>query len=220
MKKIFSIFAVFLIFFDGSFVFASDAKESDPFDLPQIVAVENKKFNPMKDITVQLGVLPLDAFYKAFSLGLSYTQSYTPYLAWEIFNAHVTSVTDTNLKTDLLSLQTQPKGLLDCVKYYVTSQAVYTPIYSKNLLFNKDVVYADWSFVAGLGLVGYGSGESAAMFGGGLMARFFGANQTSYKLDGRLYYQTAPNKSSDLLLMLNIGMAFEIGSKAQAGRTL
>ncbi len=201
--------------------FGSSNKEPDPFDLPQIVAVENKKFNPYRDITVQLGILPLDAFYKALSFGISYTQSYTSFIGWEIVNAHIATANDTNLKQELLDKSSlRPAGLLDSVKYYITSQVVYTPIYSKNLLFNRDVVYGEWSFVGGLGMVGYQSGETALMFGGGLESRFFSSNSLSYKFDGRLYYQTAPSKSSDLLLMLNLGLSFEVGNKSQTGRSL
>lgn len=81
----------------GTLCFAADANETDPFDLPQIVALENKKFNPYRDLTVQLGVMPLDAFYKALTLGISYTQGFTSYLSWEIFNAHIASENDTDL---------------------------------------------------------------------------------------------------------------------------
>lgn len=204
---------------------AQEAKETDPFDLPQVMAVENKKFNPWKDITLQLGVLPLDAFYKAITVGASYTHSYNSFLSWEVINANYAFEQDTNLKKDLLEIASvQPKllenGILDSVKYYATTHVVYTPIYSKNLLFNKDVMYGEWSFVGGGGLVGYMSEETALMIGGGLVARFFKSESLSYKMDGRLYYQTAPNKSTDLLLMLNLGVSFEIGGRAQAGRSL
>ncbi|MBK7962862.1 MAG: hypothetical protein IPK04_17715 [Bdellovibrionales bacterium] len=50
--------------------------KTDPFDLPQVVAVENKKFNPLRDITLQIGILPLDAFYKALTGGVTYTHSF------------------------------------------------------------------------------------------------------------------------------------------------
>lgn len=221
MRHIFDYLMVIALLLLSLSSFAQEKKETDPFDLPQVMAVENKKFNPWRDITLQAGVLPLDAFYKGLSVGVSYTHNFNSYLAWEMINANYTSTQDTNLKRDLLdNFSARPKGILDSVKYYATTHLVYTPIYSKNLLFNKDVMYGEWSFVGGGGTVGYNSGESALLVGGGLVARFFSSETFSYKVDGRLYYQTAPNKSSDLLLMINFGLSFEVGGKAQTGRSL
>lgn len=201
--------------------FAQESENTDSFDLPRVVAIENKKFNPLKDITFQLGVMPLDAFYKALTLGTSYTHRMNSYLAWEVINANIASPQDTNLKRDLIeNFSAKQKGILDSVKYYATTQVVYTPIYSKNLLFNKDVLYGEWSFVGGAGIVGFESQETAPLIGMGLIGRFFSTDKTSYKVDGRLYYHTAPNKSSDLLLMINLGLSFEIGGRAQTKRSL
>lgn len=220
MRHFLDYIAVMTILFSTHNSFAQKSKDTDPFDLPQVVAVENKKYNPWKDATVQVGVLPLDAFYKAISVGGSYTYSYTSFMSWEVVNANFAFKQDTDLKKNLLELDVKTKGLLDSVKYYITSNVVYTPIYSKNLLFNKDVMYGEWSFVGGGGIVGYNSEEVALLAGGGLVARFFKDESTSYKMDGRLYYQTAPGKSSDFILMLNVGMSFELGGRAQAGRSL
>ncbi|MBK7962863.1 MAG: hypothetical protein IPK04_17720 [Bdellovibrionales bacterium] len=125
------------------------------------------------------------------------------------------------MKRDLINnFSVKPQGILDSIKYHVATHVVYTPIYSKNLLFNNEVMHGEWSFVGGAGMVGYTSGDTAPMYGGGLIGRFFKSNIVSYKFDARIYAQTAQNKSSDLLLMLNIGMSFEIGGRTQRGRTL
>jgi outer membrane beta-barrel protein len=202
-------------------IYAQEAESVDPFDLPRVVAIENKKFNPMKDITFQMGIMPLDAFYKALTIGTSYTHRLNSYMAWEVINANISSPQDTNLKKDLIeNFSAKQKGILDSVKYYATTQVVYTPIYSKNLFFNRDVLYGEWSFVGGAGFVGFESQETAPLIGVGLIGRFFSTDSTSYKVDGRLYHHTAPNKSSDLLLMINLGLSFEIGGRTQTKRSL
>lgn len=203
------------------FIFVSSTSHAkvDPFDLPQVVAVENKKFNPLKDVTAFAGVLPLDAFYKSVILGVSYTQAYNSFLSWEVINAGYAFNQDTNLKNDLVdNFKVKPQGILDSAQYMLTSHLVYTPIYSKNLLFNQDVIYGEWSLVAGGGALGYESGDIAALVGGGLIARFFKSERTSYKFDGRLYYQTAQNKSSDLILLLSLGMSFELGNSVSSAK--
>ena len=150
------------------------AAEDSAYELPKIVALENRKFNPKNDITVQFGILPLDAFYKGFFAGASYTYSYKSYLSWEMLNFQMVSVQDTSLKKDLITnFNVQPQGILDSIKYSVSSNVVYTPIYSKNLLFNTSLLYGEFSFLGGAGVVGFSSGEVAPMLGGGIMLRAF-----------------------------------------------
>lgn len=186
------------------------------YEVPQVAAVENKLFVPQKDLAVHIGVLPLDAFYKALTLGLSYTTQFQSYLGWEIINANAAFTQDTGLKKDLLeNFSAKPQGILEYPQYYLTTNLIYTPIYSKSLLFNKDVVHSETSFVLGGGMVAFNSGESAPMFGGGAIFRMYKSRKFSYKFDGRLYYTSAAGKSSNFLLDLSIGLAFEFGDEVK-----
>lgn len=184
----------------------------DPYLLPKVVAVENKLYEPKYDLTVNVGVLPLDAFYKGLTVGASYTYSINSFLAWELFNAQYSSNEDTGLKKDLISnFNVQPTGILDEINYFVVTSLVYTPIYSKNLFFNETLKHGSISFIGSGGSVRFQSGDNGALFGGGLMLRFFSSNWLSYKLDTRVFTHTAKNKSSDLLLSVNFGLSFEFG---------
>lgn len=190
---------------------APSIARNDPYQLPPIVAVENRQFNPRHDLSLGVGILPLDAFYKSYSYGLSYTYGWKEFLRWEAINASLCSSQDTGLKQELLDkFRVQPTGILDSVRWMMTSNVVYTPIYSKNLLFNRSIVHGEFSGVAGAGLVGWSSGESAPMLGGGLIVRFFKSETLSFKFDNRLYYHFGKNKSSDLLLAINLGLSFEL----------
>lgn len=191
---------------------ANASERDDAFALPKVVAVENKLYEPRYDLTGHVGVLPLDAFYKAVVSGLSYTHYFNSYLGWEVINGHHASVEDTGLKKDLLSnFSAKPIGILDSIKYMATTSLIYTPIYSKNLFFNESLRYSSISFVGSLGTVGFSSNDNGLLVGTGLIVRFFSSQKLSYKFDTRLYYHTAKLKSSDLILSIIFGLSYEFG---------
>jgi outer membrane beta-barrel protein len=193
---------------------AMGSPKDDPYELPTVVAVEHKKFEPRHDITAWAGIMPLDAFYKALEGGASYTYGWKGYLRWEVLNGQLTTTQDTGLKKDLIDdFDVQPTGILDSVKYHLTTNLVYTPIYSKNLFFNQKIFRGELSFVGGGGLVGFNSGDTAPMIGGGVVLRYFWSEQTSFKFDSRLYYHTAQYKSSSVLLMINFGYSIDLGAQ-------
>lgn len=201
-------FLIILLF--GSL--AIGAEKEDAYILPKVVAVENKHFEPKYDLTTQVGILPLDAFYKAVTGGFSYSYYFNSFLGWEILNAHYASVEDTGLKKDLLSnFSAKPVGILDSIQYMATTSLIYTPIYSKNLFFNQTLRYSSISFVGSLGTVGFTSKDNGILLGTGLIVRFFSTQKISYKFDTRLHYHTAKLKSSDLILGIVFGISYEFG---------
>lgn len=208
-KFIFSIAFIALVIVESK---TNAATPEIAYELPKLVAVEPKAFNPHYDVTANFGILPIDAFYKGIAAGVSYTHSYNSAWQWEILNANINFKSDTNLKTDLIDVfQVRPAGILDYISWYTTSNAIYTPIYSKNLLFNRELLYGSFSFVMGGGTVGFNSGDIAPMLGGGLILRAFHSATKSSKLDLRIYQHFASSKSSDQVLILSYGLSFELG---------
>lgn len=180
-------------------------------ETPKIMAVEPRLFNPRYDVTAQLSVLPIDAFYKGYSLGVSYTHSLNSVWSWEVVNLNLNSKSDTGLAQKLEALSVAPKGFLDHVAWYITTSAVYTPIYSKNLIFNESIRHGNLSFVVSGGMVAFSSQESSPLIGGGAIYRVFHSPNYSSKFDFRLYTHLAQGKSSDLIMMLTYGLSFELG---------
>ena len=194
----------------------SAAPENDPYEMPPAMAVENRAYTSKHDLTAQVGILPLDAFYKALTYGISYTYAWQDYLHWEVFNGALDTVQDTGLKTQLLDkFNVHPTGILDSPKFTMSSNVIYTPIYMKCLFFNRDVVHGEVSLVGGAGVVGWTSGENSPMVGGGVILRFFKSETSSIKIDNRLYYHTGQEKSSNLLLMMMVGFSFELGGSSE-----
>jgi outer membrane beta-barrel protein len=183
-------------------------------EMPKIVAVEPRLYNPRYDITAQFSILPIDAFYKGYALGVSYTQSLRSDWSWEIANLSFNSKSDTGLVQKLQSFNVAPKGFLDPISWYLTSSAIYTPIYSKNLLFNESIMHGNFSFLISGGLVSFSSKDTSPMLGGGAIYRVFHSNKYSSKFDLRLYTHLAQEKSSDLIMLVTYGLSFELGDNS------
>ena len=184
--------------------------EVDPYSVPEAVTIENKMYEPSNELNLQLGVLPLDAFYKALLLNVGYTHYFQSFWGWEVFNGSIAFTKDTGLRNDLrTNFGVQEASYLDYIKYMVTTNLVYTPIYNKNLVFNKSLVHGEISFLAGGGMAAFKSDKSAPMAGAGLVYRFFMSDRWSLKLDNRLYYHFLPGTNSNYVLMINLGLAYE-----------
>lgn len=194
----------------SSSVFAQNTKNVDAYDLPQVVAVENRMYQPKSDVTLNVGLLPLDAFYKALTVGLSYNRDIGDSWSWGVINGQAAFTTDTGLKRDLIdNFAAQPQGILDYIRYYVTTDLIYTPIYGKNLLFNQSVMRTEMSLIGSAGAVNFNSGDMVPMVGFGGQIRFFSSETFSYKLDTRAYYHMAAGKSSNFVLNISFGASFD-----------
>lgn len=211
-----AVLLLWLVSFSTPVIAADSKGGTDPYELPPVVAVENRLYDPRHDLTISAGILPLDAFYKAYSAGLAYTYGWQGFLRWETLNANYCTSQDTGLKQELLDkFRAQPTGILESIRWTLSTNLIYTPIYAKNLLFNRSIVHGEFSGLFGAGLVGWSSGDSAPMVGGGLVLRFFKSESVSFKLDNRLYYHFGKNKSSELLLAITLGLSFELGHSSE-----
>jgi outer membrane beta-barrel protein len=161
------------------------------YDIPKLTAVQNRPYYLNEDVSFELGFLPSDAFNKGYSFGASYTHYFSEYLGWEVVNANYVFNAPTGLKNDLLnnfSAQVQNvgfNGILDYITYYATTNLVYTPLYTKSLLFNRTLVRGETSFVAGVGGANFAASGIKALVSLGFYLRFFTSASQSIKLDFR-----------------------------------
>lgn len=192
LKKL-GIFAIIFFSIKAS---AQTIPPEESFELPPIVAVQNKAYTVKRDLTFQAGLLPSDAFNKGFPVGISYTHYFNTYMGWEVVNANFTNNQETKLKSDIndLGIEVTNKGFggaLDFISYYATTNFVYTPIYAKNLAFNSDVVHSETSFVGGLGVANFDYSGPRLLLNLGVYFRYFTETGNSWKFDIRdlVYYE-------------------------------
>ena len=199
------IFIYILISFIGGNVFA------DAYDIPKVVAVQDRAYSVKKDYTVSAGLLPLDAFNKSILAGVSYTYSWKPQWSWEVVNANYALNVDTSLKGELAKkFNAQPKGILDYPTGTFTSELLYSPMYGKFLFFNEKVVHTEISLGATGGVITYKNEGAVPVIGVGVLSRFFYSKDSSIKVDTRLLYQASDSQSSNFVLYFTVGYAIHM----------
>ena len=135
-----------------------------------------------------------------------------------MINAQYCKSITTSLQSDIETatsskvLGNNARNLLDFIGSFVYTSAIYTPIYSKSLFWNRDVIFNETSFVAGAGVVNFESGDRAPTVNFGMQWRLFLAGERSLKTDLRFGYHTGEGKSSNMMIIMNIGYAWHLGS--------
>jgi outer membrane beta-barrel protein len=190
----------------------------DAYDLPKVVAVQDRAYIVHKEVSVNFGGLPLDAFNKSIIGGISYTYGLNSKWNWEVFNVAGAMNVETQLKSDLLNnFNAEPKGVLDHPQAIYTSELLYSPMYGKFLMFNNRVVHNEISLGITGGALDYKEAGMVGIVGPGLTSRFFVSQDSSIKFDARLLYQFTQSQSSNVVLYLTIGYSFHLDTKAGDG---
>ncbi len=218
---------IFALGFFASLAQAAEEKK-DIFDVPKVVAVQNRKYFLNKGVTLNLGYLPTDSFTKGLALGGTYTHYFSDFTAWEIVNLNYVVNMKTDLQNQLQGFGVQPTRVPAFPQYYLTSNIVYTPFYNKSLLFNKTVVWGETSFLAGAGVAYYGRDTGnpeddpgiTPMISGGLNLRYFLSESTSLKLDIREHIAFVGGTDGvQAVLYIGMGYTFQLGDNKQATAT-
>lgn len=93
-------------------------------------AVQNRQRTPTHEFTVAAGLLPLDAFEKGATASVAYTLHFTDVWGWEVLHAVYSAGLTTDLEAELAAFDLQPTPF-ERLEYFVTSNAVFKPLYWK-----------------------------------------------------------------------------------------
>jgi outer membrane beta-barrel protein len=184
------------------------------------VVIQNRKFDMGSEFTLQLGVLPLDAFYKGITGSGRYTLHLTDFHAWEIGAGTFSFNIETDLRRQLrenFAVQPDQRGL-EQIYGYVETNYVIKPIYGKSSLFNRFLIYNELYFTIG-GAIGIWTDLSVRPgpgYGAGI--RFFILDWLSIRFDMRHYVLLNgllfidPNARLENLLYVGGGVSFNFFS--------
>jgi outer membrane beta-barrel protein len=187
----------------------SGTSQADIYDVPKVTTVQNRIHDYSSELTVQGGYLPMDPFTKYISYGGSYTYFFSDFTAWEVVNANMNSPLVSGLRTDLQESFRAEPARFEVLQYHITSNLSFTPLYTKNLLFNSKIVYSEISFVAGAGVASFTSGTKGCI-DVGIIMRYFLSRSLALKLDFRNYIYLSSTRNN---LGLVLGMAYIFGTK-------
>src|ERR1700722_10011973 len=187
---------------------SASASEYAADDTGEVSAIQNRTYHLGQELEFSISVLPYDAFYKAIAPEFAYTVHFTDDFAWEVVRVGYAQRFDTNLKSQLLSLGTEPTAFEE-VNLFLSSDLMWSPIYAKAALANKAVIYGELYGVLGGGAYNTTQAWRAAP-NIGLGGRLFLSKVISLRLEVR---ETLLIESSlPSVVDINLGLSVNFGS--------
>lgn len=186
----------FILFVFGDFAYAQ---------VPMTFAVQRRPYHLQHEISGTFSYLPLDNFNIYYGVGGAYTRYINDYVAWEVVNFQQTKESPTGLDSFLLEQGALPDEQgLDVLKYYATTNVVYTPFYTKSLFGRSKILWGDLSLVGGFGVSKFEKVGMANTIDLGGFIRFFISQAGALKLDVRnLFYLNGGLKPN-----LSVGISY------------
>ncbi|MEM9068907.1 MAG: outer membrane beta-barrel domain-containing protein [Myxococcota bacterium] len=167
----------------ASFATTALAQEGDDEAAYGSRAVQNRHYQGTHELTLWLGILPLDAFTKGVTLGGSYTAHFTDSWGWEVVNYQYSFQFDTDLEAALDPFELEPTPF-EVLEHLVTTNIVFKPIYWKGALRDSLIVHGEIGLVLGGG-VGWFTRSRRATIDYGVSFRFYLARWLSLRVDVR-----------------------------------
>lgn len=193
-------------------LFVFSAQAADVYDRPKIEPVMSKKYSLRSEVTGELGYLPVGAFSKYWAYGASYTHQYNVIHAWEVLHIFGTQEVQQGLKKELIASYGASDNDFSVLKTVMSSNYIYSPFYTKSLLFNADVVHSQFSLLAGVGYATF-SNTTAPLANVGLIQKFFFGDRSSIKFDFRLYNFMTNKDVGRNYISLMLGYSYGMGSE-------
>lgn len=230
MQPIYSVLTtttLLAVFFSAASAQAISVRDPDN---PAVV-IQNRHYQMAHELTLQAGLIPVDAYYKGVTASLRYTWHISESHAWEVLSVTYAYNWDSRLKDSLIrEFGANPMTdyeLREAV-FLIDSNYVLKPFYGKMALFNHLIVRSELFVSAGpaYGLFAPSSTifDSSLLshrggFNYGIGLRIFSAEWFSLRVDMRHYLLFAidalaldpPRVEIDNILYLGLGGSFNFG---------
>lgn len=189
-----------------------DAPKRDVYDLPTPVAIQGRTNKIDQSFSISAGYIQSDSFNRSFPVAGTYSFYFTPYFAWEILSYSYNFNRETQLKEDIKNLaggvqNTGLGGVLDFPRHVVMSGVIYTPLYSKSLLFSKTLAHSDTGFYLGAGSMVFSELGHRPAIAMGIQTRYFLSSKSAVRLYLRQYLFN--DTKLGLTGMTDIGLGYE-----------
>jgi len=191
----------------------------DQLNSGEIIAVDERPYRMIHEFSVSAGVIPTDAYYIGVSIGGGYTLHLSDIWAWEALNFQYSANVSTDLESELLDAFEVTPERDPRLQYLLTSSAVVTPLFGKQAVLNRGIVFQGVHFALGGGVANFAGDEADSFrpqvsFGPGL--RFFLGQAVSTRLDLRgitTFSTVADSVEVDFLFHSYLSFSFNFGKK-------
>lgn len=189
--------------------------EDDELRAGKVIAVQPRPYRLLHELTASAGVLPIDAFYKGFSVGGAYTLHFSDLVAWEALSFHYSGNLDTGLERELEDRwAVAPTGAPE-VQYLVGSHLILTPLFGKLSLFNRALLHGATFLSLGGGVVRFTDGFRPQVSVGPGVRLFLGESMSA-RLDVRNVFTPDLPSGVEYLLHVTLSVSFHVGSRGSA----
>ncbi len=175
------------------------------------LVVQDRQYIQRHEITAAVGALPLDAFTKGLTVSGGYSLHFSELFAWEVAHFHYSFHVDTRLKGQLEALDIFPSPF-EVLNYYVTSNAVFKPLYWKGSWLNDSLQHGEMLLTVG-GAYGWFTRSTRPGVSLGAGVRLFSSERISFRLDMRYLIFPDDQFFQDLSYKdeISIGLGISLG---------
>ena len=175
----------------------------------ELYSVEKRRLLGHHELSASIGVLPLDAFVKGFTVQASYTYNFNHLFGWEVFGGVYSFKIDTGLEEELRDRFEVVPELDEELNGLLYSNFVFRPLYGKLASLNQTTLAAELFFVVGP-TVGIRTASSPFGIDYGAGVRFFLGRHLSVRFDIRdfLLFPGFNEVQNNLYLSLGISLTF------------
>lgn len=170
-------------------------------------AVQERHFRLNHELTIGVGLLPLDAFYKGLTVDLGYTYHFTDYVGWQIVRGMYSYDVDTGLRDQLQRDFGVSPTVFEQVQWMVGSDLIWSPFYGKMTALNRQVTYIESFFLLGGTVVKTNTAFRPAI-NFGLGGRVYSDKHLSFRLDVTDNLVLSDKVFNIPTLQLSIGLNF------------
>jgi outer membrane beta-barrel protein len=150
-------------------------------------AVQERLYRLNHELTVGVGVLPADAFYKGLLGSVAYTYHFNDGFAWQVGRGSFSYNFKTGLREQLerdFGVAPTATAFEDEVQWTVGSDLVWSPLYGKLAVDNRSVVHVSASLLGGGSVVKLNRADGfRPAINVGLALRLFTSRTVSFRLD-------------------------------------
>lgn len=176
-------------------------------------AVQSRPYRMGHELSLAVGVLPLDSFSKGVYPQVSYTLHFSDTFAWTLGRAAWNFGIDTGLKDRLETVfQVQPT-VVETVQFFVGSDLLWKPFYGKLAAFNRAVIHGEMYLLLGVTLFRYTNEffRPGVNLGGG--GRIFVSQNVSFRLEiaHNIVIPTSAGTPINNVLTVSLGFSINFG---------
>ena len=183
----------------------------------KVSLIQNRKFELRHEVTLGVGALPADPYFKGLTVGAGYTWNFSPSFAWEVANFTYSFDFSSHIKQQVLAhailTPGQPPSFPQ-ITWFAATHIVVKPIYGKQALFNTRVVHLEAYLLLGPAVVNQTGPNDRFAVGldGGVGLRLHLTQLTSFRLDAGDLLYVAPHSAKNALRFCAY-VAFNLGTE-------